>query len=81
MKTVPIITFIEFLKNNNALENFLDAIRGDEEFLDYVLEQTPDFMWLNAFIWEETKEGFKYWQDLEQVWHKEVGFDLEADLE
>jgi len=81
MKTVPIITFIEFLKNNNALENFFGAVKEEEEFLDYVLKQAPDFLWLNAFIWEETKEGYRYWHALEQAWHKEIGFDPEADLE
>ena len=81
MKTVPIITFIEFLKNNNALENFLGAVKGEEEFLDYVFKETPDSLWFNAFIWEDTKEGRKYWHDLEQAWCKEIGFDPEADLE
>lgn len=83
MKKVHIIDFIDFLKTHRALAGYLAAVKeqGVANLLDFGFKHMPAWSWLNCIIWAATDEGQKYWQDLEQEWHKEIGFDPETELE
>lgn len=82
MKKVHIIDFIDFLKTHEALARYLAAVKeqGVANLLDFGFKNMPAWSWLNCIIWAVTDEGQKYWQDLEQEWNKEIGFDPEAEL-
>lgn len=51
--------FREFLKKNNAYENY---IRCNDD------ESTNDFTSFDNFDWKSTKEGYDYWNDLDNKW-------------
>ena len=58
--------FIEFLKENNAFMNYMRNA-------GYVSDEEIDIhdSYLEAFSWEDSPEGFDYWNDLDTDW-----FDL-----
>lgn len=66
--------FIEFLERNNAWENFeRNFIEQGTGVKNYkrnckVLEGSEISY---AFTWDKTKEGYKYWKNLNDLWRGE----------
>lgn len=58
--------FFEFLKKNDALDNFLDAHPD--------LDGLPPRRYISgSFSWHNTEQGFNYWENLHFKWIKEIG--------
>ena len=56
--------FFEFLKENNALDNFLDACPE--------LDLPPRKYISGSFSWHNTEQGLDYWEQLHLKWIKEL---------
>ena len=54
--------FLEFLKENDALDNFLDACPH--------MDVPPRSYISGSFRWSETEQGFYYWDRLHCKWIK-----------
>lgn len=81
---IIIKTFIKFLRDNNALEPYIhNLLKDDNEmcllrshsalFSDYSLVDKNFlikslYLFKCAFDWEETEEGFDYWNNLDNMW-------------
>jgi hypothetical protein len=66
--------FIEFLERNNAWENFERAFKDQERDVEEYKKECK--VWKNleltrAFTWDYTKEGYKYWSNLNDLWRGE----------
>lgn len=63
MPTIKIKTkLVNFLKVNNALDEFITAAREDENF---AIAGNHVYDTINtAFSWRQTKNGPKYWSEL-----------------
>ena len=64
--------FIHFLKQNNAYEQFmfnLNSRKGyfftPKKFFNYTFDE--DFV-SNAFNWDDSLQGYGYWDELEDKW-------------
>ena len=56
--------FLEFLKKNDALDNFLDACPDmDVDPREYIS---------CSFAWHNTPQGYDYWRQLHFKWIKEL---------
>ena len=70
---VSIEDFINFLKENNALDKFiLNCIPNKAKQLtkDYFTFVNP-ISWVSSiFSWYDSKEGYNYWRDLSLKWEK-----------
>lgn len=71
--------FINFLTANNALENYntelVSQIKHDvyvyfNELLITNLSSKKELL-LYSFCWRQSKNGYKYWSDLNRKWEKE----------
>lgn len=71
--------FINFLTANNALENYntelVNQIKHDvyvyfNELLITNLSSKKELL-LYSFCWKQSKNGYKYWSDLNRKWEKE----------
>ena len=59
--------FLEFLKKNDALDNFLDAYPD--------LDELPPRRYISgSFSWASTEQGFDYWSKLHFKWTSELDF-------
>lgn len=57
--------FFEFLKKNNALDNFLDVCPD--------LDALPPRRYISgSFSWHNTEQGFDYWEKLHFKWVDEL---------
>ena len=57
--------FLEFLKKNDALDNFLDACPD--------LDELPPNRYISgSFGWYDTEQGYNYWNQLHYKWIKEL---------
>ena len=57
--------FLEFLKKNDALDNFLDAYPD--------LDELPPRRYISgSFGWYDTVQGYNYWNQLHYKWIKEL---------
>lgn len=54
--------FLEFLKENDALDNFLDACPD--------MRTVPTSYISGSFTWSDTPQGFYYWEQLHCKWIK-----------
>ena len=66
--------FIKFLKKNNAWENFERAFKDQRRDVEVYKNdcKTPKNLQLSyAFTWNFTKEGYKYWSNLNDLWREE----------
>jgi hypothetical protein len=68
--TIETKTFSNFLRDNDAHENYLRAINGTG--WSYSPDLEPEDFILSAFTWVPTKEGHDYWSDLNKKWQAEV---------
>ena len=61
--------FISFLKINGALDAYIYNLKEqlNETLLERILFGMPDY-YIDAFGWEETKQGFEYWSNLDDEW-------------
>ena len=71
--------FINFLTANNALENYntelVSQIKHDvyvyfNELLITNLSSKKELL-LYSFCWKQSKNGYKYWSELNRKWEKE----------
>ena len=62
--------FISFLKEQNALEEYIFNLEDQkhETLLYRILHHKHDF-YIDSFIWSQTKEGRGYWYALDNMWH------------
>jgi len=74
--------FVRFLKEegNDVYHKFVHNFKDDVEFrsrfsgkpiksFDYYLNKTKIDLFINdAFFWDDTKEGFHFWEDLHYRW-------------
>ena len=62
--------FISFLKEQNALEEYIYNLNGqlNETLLYRILHYRHNY-YINSFCWSETKQGFDYWRELGDTWH------------
>ena len=62
----------KFLKDNNAYEGFTDALRDQRHYtLEEYMSSLPrreDLLLYDSFMWQKTKEGYAYWQNLNDKW-------------
>lgn len=61
--------FISFLKRNDALDAYIYNLKEqlNETLLERILFVSPDY-YIDSFGWEGTKQGFDYWEDLQDEW-------------
>jgi hypothetical protein len=74
--------FIEFLKQNNALEAFNDMVelRIKEnndivDLLDYLSDQDPQDFVSSIYIWSQSKQGHIFWNILDNKWRKYIEYN------
>lgn len=63
--------FIKFLEDNNAWENFERAFKNynrDVKRYKDMYNRDPEKALAGAFEWGNTKEGFHYWDTLNDKW-------------
>lgn len=62
--------FISFLKEQNALEEYIYYLNKqlNETLLCRILHHRYSF-YINSFCWSETKQGYHYWRELDNMWH------------
>ena len=54
-----------FLKNNNCYDEFVENF--DTEYSECWLDYNAYIIGL-AFDWEESPEGYDYWDDIDNIW-------------
>ena len=61
--------FIAFLKRYDALDFYKDNLNKqmNETLLGRILFAEPQY-YIDSFSWEETKQGYDYWDDLQDIW-------------
>ena len=72
--------FLRFLKKRKAYHTFLTnfnsykgkMFRGkyEEAMNEYLIRICEDFFISCAFRWDNTKEGYSYWENLHSQWFK-----------
>ena len=62
--------FISFLKEQNALEEYIYNINEqlNETLLCRILHHRYND-YIDSFCWSQTKQGFDYWKFLQERWH------------
>lgn len=72
---VSVEDFINFLKDNDALDKFMLNSHVDIDF-------SQDFIhnWL-IFEWEDSPEGYDYWNNLNEKWRKYIFYPSLPSLE
>ena len=63
--------FIKFLEANNALENFEREFAKSGRDVEKYKEECrawKNLELIRAFTWGYTKEGYKYWSSLNDLW-------------
>ena len=63
--------FIEFLKSEDAWEKFLEEYEKQniltiDDFFKAQEQPSEYLFW--AFVWNETKDGDDYWEELDSKW-------------
>ena len=61
--------FIQFLKDNNAYEEFINNLQVSlDKYLNYFsINDSTNFI-ANAFLWYSTEEGTYFWEYLNEKW-------------
>lgn len=62
--------FISFLKEQNALEEYIYNLNKqlNETLLYRILHYRHNY-YINSFCWSQTKQGYDYWRELDDTWH------------
>jgi hypothetical protein len=62
--------FISFLKEQNALEEYIFNLEDQKEetLLYRILHHTHD-NYINSFLWSLTEQGRDYWCKIDNLWH------------
>jgi hypothetical protein len=64
--------FISFLKQNNLLDKYNEAIETQYPNLNSRIKHTKTRPVRNyvlaSFLWDNTKEGFFFWEDISEKW-------------
>lgn len=61
--------FISFLKEHNALEEYIFNLNEqlNETLLSRILHHRHD-SYIDSFLWSQTKQGRAYWSSLDNMW-------------
>lgn len=65
-------TFINFLKISKAYDEFINNLEVQEEFssLEELCNNSEPCDWIDdAFWWQDTPEGYEYWEYLDNLWY------------
>lgn len=90
---VSILDLFQFLAKHNALDNYFEAIHGEQKRAEEIPEQPMSFFgryadasikpssWISMmFVWNQTRQGHKYWENLDTEWRKSLGYNnLKSD--
>src|SRR3990172_7489567 len=63
--------FIEFLKEYNSDKQFLADLKKEKEEFEMFSEK-PKHWIRSAFTWSRTKEGFDFWDELDNLWQNKL---------
>lgn len=75
--------FVVFLSEHKCLgaywanfeeSNFSDDYRTAALAISSVFEYSPRFWLLRSFNWEQSKEGFEYWDRLNTIWNMRCNY-------
>lgn len=87
MAKIIIRDFIEFLEENNALEQYKANNQNCEESISEGENEMYLFLnkyagtptrWIgNAFIWDNTPEGQDFWNELDRQWFERIKDEYE----
>lgn len=61
---------IESFRAKTFRQNFLIHLVESYQFISYYSNKFPNLLFINAFLWEETKEGHEWWKNYSQKWLK-----------
>jgi hypothetical protein len=62
--------FIKFLKKNNAYDKFrINYLNSEYLYCNDII--LYNYLY-ESFSWSKTKEGFNYWNNLNNKWHKYI---------
>lgn len=61
--------FYEWLVSKDALFSFLFNVE-DQNSREFNPDLSPYDFIRGSFYWADTKEGYKYWEDLNKEWYK-----------
>ena len=75
--------FIRFLMMNNIYGKYVlnYANAPDHWKHSYHFEgDTPKELSINAFLWDQTPEGYKYWKTIDKMWRSKLKYDLNIKI-
>lgn len=64
-------TFINFLKEHNAYENFINNLESRNTYssIDHLCRVESPIDWIDSpFIWKDTPQGKGYWKSIVTLW-------------
>lgn len=65
--------FTRFLKDNDALENYENALDLDSDyFRERIMFTDAKYYLISVFPWGITKQGTEYWKELNDKWQEEL---------
>jgi|WetSurMetagenome_2_1015567.scaffolds.fasta_scaffold33332_5 hypothetical protein len=68
--------FIQWLKDHHAYSNYINSYtpyNNNNANLNKWIDKTQSsYLISNAFIWQDSKQGHKYWSRLNKLWKKYV---------
>ena len=73
------LQFIMFLKKNRVLKKFYTNLqlekRNPMQYIKRKIISTmpmPESLISSSFVWSNTKQGYKYWDNLDTQWRKSL---------
>lgn len=85
---ICIRSFLEFLSEYKCLgaywanfekSNFAGNYHAATMAISSVFEYSPRVWLLRSFNWERSKEGFKYWSNLDTLWNMRCNYLLKNE--
>lgn len=66
--------FVNFLKEHGAYEQYIaNAMTDHEETIAGIMDRNIAEHWIDcAFYWENSQEGFDYWNVLDEEWQEVI---------
>lgn len=70
--------FLNWLKQNHIRQEFLhncktirSAIASRHDYpIEYIWKEDPFLYIINSFIWDDSSEGFYFWDDYHLIWRE-----------
>lgn len=62
--------FIRFLKREKALDSFMKMteVKSLVDLRVFLSDSSPELFILDSFVWDYTKEGYYFWENLSDKW-------------